>query len=77
MNKEINLVKKSYKELQEMVVKLTTDKFLSQKRWDSLRDRIKYLRDLDKDYKTEMQKTRFCVYDNLLVKMNELEGNDK
>jgi hypothetical protein len=46
MNK-INLVKKTYEELQDEVIKLTTDKFLLQNRIDKA---IEYINDLHFDF---------------------------
>ena len=70
--KNIELVKKSYEELQDEVIKLITDKFILKSNWNSLREWL------------EQQKTTWNIiqehggydYEQILDKMNELEGVD-
>ena len=48
--RQIELVKKSYEELQEMVIQLTTDKFILQSKIDKAIEYIKIQQKIFKDY---------------------------
>ena len=72
--RNIELVKKSYEELQDEVIKLTTDKFILQSNWNSLREYIEKQREYYRYFKDNRYR-RFLT--ELVDKMNELEGKDR
>lgn len=62
--RNIELVKKSYEELQDEVIKLNTDKFILQSNWNSLREWLE----------SKIKQEHHTKHWDMLDKMNELEG---
>ena len=71
--KNIELVKKSYEELQDEVIKLITDKFILKSNWNSLRE---WLKEEYKKYDIGIKTYGQAQVEETLNKMNELEGVD-
>ena len=65
--KNIELVKKSYEELQYEVIKLTTDKFKLQSNWNSLKEFV------ENDFTYDEYGMKMFDRSVLLDKINELE----
>jgi hypothetical protein len=72
--KNIELVKKSYEELQDEVIKLTTDKFILQSNWNSLREWLMQLKNSYMETDNIFDDAKFRILLSILDKMNELEG---
>lgn len=81
--KNIELIKKSYEELQDEVIKLTTDKFILQSNWNSLREFINdWIEDLENQREsiegTDLfENHTLVILDDIKIRMNELERKDK
>ncbi len=68
--KNIELVKKSYEELQYEVIKLTTDKFKLQSNWNSLKEFV------ENDFTYDEYGMKMFDRSVLLDKINELEKSN-